>query len=443
MKIAGVCLWYFVLLSPGNLFSQQIITTIAGNGSAGYSGDGGPATSAQIFRPISAKMDKFGNLYVAEEYNNIVRKISPTGIISTVAGNGSQGYSGDGGPATDAQLDKPNDVLFDPDGNLYISETSNKIRRVTPGGIISTFAGTGSPGYTGENVPAVTAKLSDPVGMVFDNSGNLYFSCNGNYRIRKISTDGLISTVAGTGTSGYSGDGGPATDARVRLVGYLALGPTGELFLPDYPNHCVRKVDHSGIITTVIGNGVAGNSGDGGPATSASLTSPSSIVFDQSGNAYVSDRLATVIRKVDVAGVITTIAGTGVPGYSGDGGDPLLAQLNEDITCTYVDSWGNLYVSDAKNNRVRKIRTNPNAVSQPGCVEYTVAVSPNPAANLVCIQSDKRIAAIQIFDPAGVLAFSHVIAVPKAEATIDIGSLKPGIYTLLLNDERSVRLTKL
>ena len=215
-------------------------------------------------------VDASGNLYIADTGNNRIRKVSATGIITTVAGNGSAGYSGDGGPATSAQLDGPEGVAVDGSGNLYIADTcNNRIRKVSATGIITTVAGNGSAGYSGDGGPATSAQLSLPAGVAVDGSGNLYIADSGNNRIRKVSATGIITTVAGNGSPGYSGDGGPATSAQLNQPAGVAVDASGNLYIADSSNNRIRKVSATGIITTVAGNGFDGYSGDGGPATSA------------------------------------------------------------------------------------------------------------------------------------------------------------------------------
>ena len=330
-----------------------LITTIAG-GSVGYSGDGGPAAGAQLRYPQGLALDASGNLYIADTNNNRIRKVSPSGIISTVAGNGTFSYSGDGGSAGSAQLYLPGGVTLDNSGNLYISDQlNNRIRKVSYNGIITTVAGNGTKGYSGDGGLATNAQLYEPVGVAVDASGNLYIADGGNDRVRKVSPSGIITTVVGNGIKGYSGDGGPAINARLHGPGGLAVDASGNLYIADSVNQRVRKVSRTGIITTVAGSGIEGSSGDGGRATNSQLDEPAGLAVDRFGNLIIADARNNRIRKVSPSGIITTVAGNGTNGYSGDGGPAVGAQLNlpQDVA---VDASGNLYIAD-NNNRIRKV----------------------------------------------------------------------------------------
>jgi sugar lactone lactonase YvrE len=330
------------------------ISTYAGSGGYAFSGDGGPATSAQLAGPFGVALDPAGNLYIADRGNFRIRKVTTGGMISTYAGSGGYAFSGDGGPATAAQLNSPEGVALDPVGNLYIADVGNQlIRKVTPGGTISTYAGSGSPagGFSGDGGPATTAQLNQPVGVALDPAGNLYIADAGNSRIRRVSTLGTISTYAGTGTGGFSGDGGPATAAHLRSPLGVALDPAGNLYVADDGNHRIRKVSTGGIVSTYAGT-IFRFSGDGGPATAAQLYAPGGVALDPAGNLYIADTYNHRIRKVTPDGTISTYAGTGTPGFSGDGGPATAAQLRYP-TSVAVDPAGNLYITD--NNRIRKV----------------------------------------------------------------------------------------
>jgi sugar lactone lactonase YvrE len=339
--------------------SNGVITTVAGigcnysyEGGDPFSGDGGPATSAQLSGPWGVALDSAGNLYIGDGPD--IRKIS-NGVITTVAGNGTTGFSGDGGPATSAQLSEPYGVAVDSSGNLYISDSGNNRIRKVSNGVITTVAGDGMEGYSGDGGPATSAWLYNPYRVAVDSAGSTYIAETspyldiGNDRIRKVS-NGVITTVAGNGTTGFSGDGGPASSAELDQVDGVAVDSAGNLYISDGGNGRIRKVSN-GVITTVAGNGTGGYSGDGGPATDAEL-SPDGIAVDSSGNLYIADT-GFHIRKVS-NGVITTVAGNGTQGYSGDGGPATSAQLSW-LGGVAVDSTGNLYIADSGNYVIREV----------------------------------------------------------------------------------------
>ena len=331
------------------------ITTVAGTGQGGFSGDGGPATAASLLFPNFLALDASGNLYIADSENNRIRKVAPDGTILTVAGNGQDGFGGDGGPATDALIDDPIGVAVDASGNLYIADYgSDRIRKVAPDGTITTVAGSGDEGIFGDGGPATDAVLDEPVGVVVDGSGNLYIADWENHRVAKVTPDGTITTVAGTGDEGFGGDGGPATAAQLNAPAGMTLDDSGNLYIGDYDDHRIRKVAPDGTITTVAGTGIPGFSGDGEPATAAQLNSPAGMTIDASGNLIFADGFNNAIRKIAPDGTITTVAGTGEPGYSGDGGPATAAQLSTPVGLV-LDASGNLYIADTENNRIRMI----------------------------------------------------------------------------------------
>ena len=336
--------------------NAQIIRTVAGNGVSGTTGNGGMATAAATNYPGDVVVDANGNIYFSEHFNDLVRKVSPSGILTTVAGNGTQGFSGDGGPATDAELYNPYGLALDTFGNLYISDCWNyRIRKVTPAGIITTIAGTGSAGYNGDGIAATTAKIWNPNYICTDISGNVYITDNQNQRIRKVDRlTGLISTYVGNGTVGYFGDGGPATAAMVNYPGQISMDIHGTLYIADAYNYVVRKVSSSGIISTIGGTGSPGFSGDGGPATLAQMSKPLGLCADNFGNVYFSDWDNYRIRKISATGTISTITGNGTAAYSGDGGPAIDAEVNQ-MDGIHFSNAGNLFIADAFNYRIRTI----------------------------------------------------------------------------------------
>ena len=328
------------------------ITTIAGTGERGYSGDGGPATEAQIYGPFGVAFDAAGSLYIADQQNNRIRKVDAMGTITTIAGTGERGYSGDGGPATEAQLNVLGGVGLDGAGNVYIADRGNhRIRKVDATGTITTIAGTGEPGFGGDGGPAIEGRLNTPSGLVSDGADGLYIADGFNFRIRKVDSSGTIATVVGTGDIG---DGGTAIEGRLRAPVGVAVDGADNVYIADLGNDRIRKVDATGTITTIAGTGERGFSGDGGPATEAQLNFPVGVAVDGADNVYIADFGNDRIRKVDATGTITTIAGTGERGYSGDGGPATEAQLNRSRGLA-VDGAGNVYIGDTSNHRIRKV----------------------------------------------------------------------------------------
>ncbi len=334
------------------------IATVAGNGTVGFSGDGGAATSAQLWSPWGVATDLNGDVLIADYYNYRVRRIAPDGTISTLAGNGAGGYHGDGGPATSSQLFQPMAVAVDTARNYYIADTfGNSVRKVTPDGTITTLAGAaGVRGYAGDGGPAATALLNRPRGVLADSSGNIYISDSDNERVREITAStGNIATVAGTGTAGYSGNGALAIDGQVTSPCGLALDSTLDLFIADFGNNVIREITvNNSYIVFAAGVYNPGYYGDGAGATSAYLNSPSSVAMDSAGNTYIADSYNNAIRKVDTAGIITTVAGNGTAGYTGDGGPATSAQLFQPWGVA-VDASGNLFIGDTGNNAIREV----------------------------------------------------------------------------------------
>jgi sugar lactone lactonase YvrE len=342
------------------VFGPGIITTVAGNGIAAFSGDGGPGTSASLNYPSDVALDTAGNLFIADPNNNRVRWLDhTTGVITTVAGNGTAGFSGDGGLATTASLSGPSGVVVDAAGNLFIADANNnRIRRVDKTtGTITTIAGNGSTGFSGDGGAAVNATFYLPARLTLDGAGHLFMSDLSNHRVRRVDlTTGLITTVAGNGSAAFSGDGGAATSASLNQPEGLAVDGTGNVFIADLSNHRVRRVDATtGVITTVAGNGASGSSGDGGPATSASLYYPTGVAVDGGGSLFVSLEFGQNVRRVDkTTGIITTVAGNGGVGFSGDGGPATSATLYYPAAVA-VDASGTFYTADQYDQRVRRV----------------------------------------------------------------------------------------
>ena len=346
-----------------------------------YAGDGGPATEARLNGPWDLAMDDAGNLYIADQNNGRIRKVdAKTGIITTVAGGGAQ--NGDGIPATQARTGNPRGIFVDGAGNIYIGQIGggvlHQVRKVDANtGIITTIAGTGGPGFSGDGGPATQASLNFPLGVFVDGLNNIYIADSNNHRVRKVDArTGIITTVAGNGTAGFSGDGGPATQASLSSSRRIFVDSLGNIYISDDGNRRVRKVDaNTGVITTVAGNGAAGFSGDGGPATEARLSGVVHVFVDKSGNLYIVTTGSQYhrVRKVDAnTGIITTVAGNGTAGFSGDGGPATAASLNTPMS-VIVDDSGNLYIADRDNNRIRKVTPPKPAAGL--VVEFSRAIS--------------------------------------------------------------------
>lgn len=342
------------------------ITTVAGTGQVGAGGDGGLALDAKFDEPRTAALDSEGNLFVTDTYNHSVRRVERSGVITTVAGSGREGFSGDGGPATAARMKTPHSVAVAAAGVLFIADSANsRIRMVDPVGIITTVAGRGGDGYGGDGGPARQAILNRPKGVAVGPDGSLYIADSLNHRVRRVDRAGIITTVAGTGAPGDSGDGGPASAARLNRPRTLAFAPGGLLYILEDDGHRARRVDlAAGRITTVAGTGAEGFAGDGGPAVLAQLNNPRGIAADRFGNVYIADSDNNRIRRVDVAGIITTVAGNGEKGYGGDAGPATEATLNNPRGVVALDAYAAvdadgatvaLLVVDSFNHRVRRI----------------------------------------------------------------------------------------
>ncbi len=371
----AICLLSWGCKKHGN--SGPIITTVAGNGGdTTFPTDGAMATDCNLFT-FSATADHNGSIYFVE--GTAIYKITLDGHIHRFAGRqADSGYSGDNGPASEAQIGFVTDIACDNNGNLLMVDRVNeRIRKVDIFGIITTVAGNGTKGFSGDNGPSTDAALNLPDAVAIDNAGNIYVSDGWNFRIRKINTNGIINTIAGTGIGGYEGDGGPATAANIYSAYGLAVDPTGGIYIENRER--IREISTDGIIKTIAGNGTAGFTGDGGPATAAKIQCggiagpniyskiPSGVAVDNDGNLFFADGLHQRIRKVDKNGIITTFAGNGYyfvtptapfqsyrGGFSGDGGAAIAAKLSwpSDVT---VDNQGNVLIADAFNNRIRKV----------------------------------------------------------------------------------------
>jgi hypothetical protein len=338
--------------------ATNTIVTVAGSDDfGGFSGDGGPAPAAALNEPTGVAVMPDGGYLIADAGNARVRRVSRAGTITTVAGNGTYAFSGDGGPATAAGLRAPLGVTVMPDGGYLIADAGTaRIRRVSPAGTITTVAGTGTPGFSGDGGPATAAQLYAPSGVAAMPDGGYLIADTGNSRVRRVSPNGTITTVAGTGTPGFSGDGGPATAAQLGQNSPYSVAVTadGGFLIGDEVNARVRRVSPTGIITTVAGTGVHGTTGDGGAATAAQINVPFGVAVTPDGGFLIGDMFANRVRRVSPTGVITTVAGTGTPAVfaNGDGGPATAANLTYPFGVASTPSGGFVFAEEG-NSRVR------------------------------------------------------------------------------------------
>jgi hypothetical protein len=416
---------------------SNIINTIAGNGTSGFSGDGGTATSAELFFPYGICVDKSGNVYIAEWGNHRIREVSAsTGNITTIAGTGNAGYSGDGGLATNAELWGPYDLKVDVSGNIFYADANEaRIRRIDNAtGNITTIAGNGTSGFAGDGAAATSAEINYPTGLVLDALGNIYIADQNNNRIRKITiSSGIITTIAGTGIAGFSGDGAAATSAELSAPQRLALDNLGNIYIVDNGNSRVRKITIStGIITTIAGTGTVGYTGDGGLATSATFNDICGVVLDNSGNVYIADANNNVIREIDHStGIINPLAGNGVQGYSGNGGAATLAELYHPCDMA-IDVSGNMYFDDDLNYVVRKIGA-PLAINEVNSSFADLILYPNPTNGMLYLSMGKNInkgTTIIIYNLLGQEVTKQTIEMATSNINLNISGLNSGTYLL-------------
>lgn len=364
--MSAFCLLFFFLCGIFTETSAQTISTYAGTGARSTSGDGGPATAATIYFPSGVCLNSSNQLFITDGYSGQIRRVDAFGMITTIAGNGSVGFTGDGGPATAAEIGSPTNIVSDKNGNLYFEDADYwRIRKIDTFGVITTVAGIGVANNTGDGGPATNAAVNTPF-IVVDMKGNIYFSCSNivggtdRYRIREIDTAGIINVIAGNGTGSYSGDGGSATAAGM-IPAVLAVDKAGNIYFDD--SYRIRRIDAAtGIITTICGIGTPGYSGDGFPATAAQIgLNIFGIEVDDAGNIYLADQSYEVIRKIDRLGRISTIAGTGTAGYTGDGGPATAATISYPCQIAKYGG-GNIFFADANNNVIRMISDTNHAV---------------------------------------------------------------------------------
>ena len=413
----------------------QNITTFAGDGTAGYSGDGGSVTAARIGDPYAITVNRNGNIFFTDVLNNRVRKVTAAGIISTVAGAAAAGYNGDAIAATTAQLNDPTGVAADTADNVFIvDKLNNRVRMVSAiTGVITTIAGNGTAGFAGDGKPATASMLNAPEDICFDRKGNLYILDNGNFRIRKIDSAGIMRTVAGSGTNGFGGDDGPATAANIQDMAGICTDAAGNIYFSQGTAKRVRKISiASGKINTIAGNGFNGPGGDGGSAIQAALD-PERLVVDKAGNIYVSGRTNNNIRRISTTGIIQTVAGHLTAGFSGDAGLAILAELNSPAGVA-LDSCDNLYIVDQVNNRIRKVAFDPLCVHLGVDVTAPVIVRlyPSPADATVNVDNLPAAAAYQLLDLEGRVQQEGVLH--KGNNEVGINALPSGLYLLSITD---------
>jgi hypothetical protein len=410
-----------LLLLPCRGSYAQVIVTVAGTGINGYSGDGGPATNAKMSGPSSLVFDKNGNFYFTEEGNATIRKVTPSGLISRFAGNGTSGYSGDGGPAINAEIDGGGGLAVDKWNNIYLADGSNHcIRKITTDGVIHTIAGTGIAGYNGDGISALSAQLNQPQGVGVDDTGNVYICDRVNFRLRKVDTFGNISTIAGTGVMGFAVDGARADTAAINESWYVVADKNGDIFFMDKAR--IRKIaatDHK--LSTIAGNGIVGGySGDAGPATAAAIGTQY-FTFDSVGNLFLAEGGVCRIRKVTTDGTISTIVGNGLVGIDPEGVSLSVARVLSPTGIAFSPA-GELYFTEKSGAKVRKITQAWDGVSEVNVKNAKLKIFPNPARHTVSIsvRSEAEEASVAVADVTGAVVarktitcnVAHTIATP-------------------------------
>ena len=430
----------FFLLISFSYAKAQIINTIAGNGSTGYCGDGGVATNACIDSPWGVAVDKKGNVYIGDRWNNRIRKVDTGGNITTFAGTGTAGYNNDNIPATSAMLSYCPGVAVDKIGNVYIGDVQNRrVRKVDTLGIITTIAGNGTGGFSGDGGQATSAQTEGIIGIAVDNFGNIYIGDNSNAVIRKIATTGIITTVAGTpNVFGFSGDGGQATAAQLYGTNCIAVDSMGNIYVSNNDGVLakIRKINTNGIINTIAGDSI-GYSGDGGLAINAKIFG-GGFALDKSGNIYFVDTNNNRVRRIDNNGIINTVIGNGVQGFNGDGNTALNAEINSPSGVTFDDN-GYLYISDNGNNRIRKV---DNTIGiQKYNSELQLTVYPNPSNGNFSIETNTtEKQTLQIFDVAGKTVLSQNL---NNKANINASCLDNGVYFIQVKTSTIISTQKI
>ena len=416
--------------------NAQIITSVAGSAIPGFATDGGPATSVSLMHPFGVTTDIAGNFYIADlDSPNVVHVVNSAGIIHVFAG-GSYNGLGDGGPAMAAQLNEPSGIAFDGMGNAYIADTyNNRVRKVNTAGIITTIAGNGTPGGSGDGLMGTAAQLNLPNAVATDAKGNVYICDQYNNSIRMVNTSGIITTFAGT-YSGFGGDGGPATTAQLYQPSGVAVDNAGNVYISDKVNSRIRMVNTAGIITSIAGT-LSGNgySGDGGPATAAQVNIPNGLTVDAVGNLYIADYFNNRIRQINTAGIINTVAGNGNAGFSGDGGPATLAEIAYP-TGVAVSPSGNLYIADFSNSKIRMVTNIASGISTFNTQNPTLKIYPNPANNKITIDAND-VLDVKLFDVLG----KHIASTKQNQ--IDLSNLPEGVYFIQVQTKQNTTTQKI
>ncbi len=436
MKNIGVYIYFIILFFCYPILKSQNIYTYAGTGGNGNTGDGGPATFAQIGGVVSVAVDGLGNVYLCDALNGRIRKIDINGIISTFAGGGvsvSEGIA-----ATATYIYFPLGITVDGAGNVYFIETSNnQVRKINTSGIITTVAGaaTTSGGFSGDGGPAISATLNHPYDLAIDATGNIYIADQNNNRIRMVNTSGIINTIAGyTFAPGFSGDGGPATSAGLSSPKGVDVDASGNVYIADYNNYRIRKINTSGIISSIAGTGTNASTGDGNMGIASDILSPINVKSDNLGNIYITES-TTKIRQINSTGIITTVAGT-TNGYSGDGGPATVAQIAP--YCVGFDSNNNMYIADGLNYRVR-IVCNNSCVNGLNELDKNMILNiyPNPSSGKLKLLSqnlkDIEHCIIKITDVLG-----REVLVSTYNDELDMTLFEKGVYFLSLYNKHQL-----
>jgi sugar lactone lactonase YvrE len=435
-----------VTLSGNKILAQGIITTIAGNGITQYIGDGAPATHFSLGGPAGICLDKKGNIYIANLYTARISKLAHDTLSTIVDTTGESGYSGNGGKADTAMITNPNSICMDTSGNLYITDLFyHVIRKVTVSGFITTICGVGSSGFSGDGGPGLMANIDRPHGLCTDRAGNLYIADYGNHRIRKLNLrTGIITTVAGTGVNGFSGENGLATSMNLSFPNSVCADAGGNVYFSEYGNNRVRRIDAAtGQLNTIAGNGSQAFAGDGDLAINASLNQPNSVFMDNKGYLYISDNGNYVIRVITPLGLIMTVAGNGEYDYSGDGGLAHNASF-KGLTSICVDSTGYIYIADGDVSVVRKVSPISFAhVGVPQVSGSALTIYPNPSSEgkfTICLATEQTGAGIMVFNNIGRCIYNNVFSGKQTE--INLAGKAPGSYYIQVSSLKGIATSK-